>query len=100
MIMMNKTDLIRHIIKYVGTVDNSLIAEINQMRILKHIFESEPLGISTGLLERKTGMNHETVSIHTTTLTKEGLTTKKNKRAHFHITSKGVEEIRRLSYLI
>ena len=91
---MNKTDLIRHILLYVGLVDNSLIAEVNRMRILKYILESEPNGISTTELEQQTGMNHETVSVHTTTLMKQGLAKKKNKRAHFHTTSKGAEQIK------
>lgn len=93
---MNKTDLIRHIIKYVGCVDTTLIAEGNRMKILKYILESEPTGISTNKLEQQTGMNHETVSVHTTTLRNQGLATKKNKRAHFHITSKGSERIKPL----
>jgi predicted transcriptional regulator len=87
---MNRADLMAHIIcNYKDRVDNNFIADLNKIKILKLILDSEPTGTSVVSLENATGLHHDSISIHTQALAKSGLIIKKNKKASYHITDKG-----------
>lgn len=87
---LNRADLMTYIIcNYKDSIDNNFIADLNKVRILKLIKDSEPAGSSVIALEKETGLHHDSISIHTQALAKSGLITKKNKKSNYHVTDKG-----------